>query len=224
MINNKNAFTLTELLVALGIVGAIAALSVPSLLISINNRLLTTQLKSTVGSVQQLIFDQLIAHKTKNLLETDFKNPATLLTNSNFSVAKTCADSAKDCWKTTQDEQGKLITYRNLNGGTATPVGAGYTSILLQNGGIISYSLVTKQVYYADTTDDVISDFCMDVNANDGPNMWGRDYFCFYITRKGKITPLNEDLTLAQKITMCKAGNANHCAAAVIENNWVMPY
>ena len=109
MINNKNAFTLTELLVALGIVGAIAALSVPSLLISINNRLLTTQLKSTVGSVQQLIFDQLIAHKTKNLLETDFKNPATLLTNSNFSVAKTCADSAKDCWKTTQDEQGKLI-------------------------------------------------------------------------------------------------------------------
>ena len=224
MINNKKAFTLTELLVALGIVGAIAALSVPSLLTSINNRLLTTQFKSTVGSVQQLIFDQLVANKTKNLLETDFISPAKLLTNSNFSIAKTCADPAKDCWKTTKDDQGKQISYRTINGTAGTPAGSGYSSILLQNGTIISYSMITKKAYWADATDELIGDMCIEVNANDGPNIWGRDYFCFYITRKGKITPTDKEYTLKQNITSCKAGNANNCAAAVIENNWVMPY
>lgn len=222
--NNKKAFTLTELLVALGIVGAIAALSVPSLLTSINNRLLATQFKSITGSIQQLIFDQMVANKTKNLLDTDFSDPAKLLTNANFSIAKTCPTPAKDCWKTTQDDNGKLIKYRSINGTEGTPGGSTYASILIQSGAIVSYSLLTKTAYYADATDEVIGDVCVDVNANDGPNIWGRDYYCFLVTRKGKISPINLDKTLAEKIAQCRIGSANHCAAALIENNWTMPY
>ena len=67
MKTNKSAFTLTELLIALGVIGAIAAISIPSLMSTINNKIHATELKNTVASIQQLISDQMIAHKTKTL-------------------------------------------------------------------------------------------------------------------------------------------------------------
>ena len=63
----KKAFTLTELLIALSIVGAIAALSIPALIEDVNRRLLVNQLKNTVVTVQQLVDQQLIENNTKNL-------------------------------------------------------------------------------------------------------------------------------------------------------------
>ena len=103
MKNNKKAFTLTELLVALGIVGAIAALSIPSLMNSINKRIYATQLKSFVGSVQQLAVDQMLQHKTKDLELTDFKSAA-ILQSSTFDAAQVCSDTTTntDCWKNTE--------------------------------------------------------------------------------------------------------------------------
>ncbi len=45
MKTNKSAFTLTELLIALGVIGAIAAISIPSLMSTINNKIHATELK-----------------------------------------------------------------------------------------------------------------------------------------------------------------------------------
>lgn len=45
MFRGKKAFTLTELLIALAIVGALAALAIPSLVEDINRKLLISQLK-----------------------------------------------------------------------------------------------------------------------------------------------------------------------------------
>mgnify|MGYP002569277893 FL=1 len=70
----KRAFTLTELLIALGIIGTIAALSIPSLMTSIHNKMLATQLQNNVESVQQAIANQKIIHNTKDLTETKFKD------------------------------------------------------------------------------------------------------------------------------------------------------
>ena len=52
MFRGKKAFTLTELLIALAIVGALAALAIPSLVEDINRKLLISQLKNTVVMVQ----------------------------------------------------------------------------------------------------------------------------------------------------------------------------
>ena len=46
---NKKAFTLTELLIALGIIGAIAAMSIPSTINKIHNDTLATSLKVMLG-------------------------------------------------------------------------------------------------------------------------------------------------------------------------------
>ena len=45
ILKNKKAFTLTELLLALAVVGAVAALSIPALLENINRKVLASKIQ-----------------------------------------------------------------------------------------------------------------------------------------------------------------------------------
>lgn len=217
------AFTLTELLIALGIIGAIAAISIPSLMNTINNRLLTTQIKSNVAAIQQLASDSLVVNKVKNLDDTDFGNPNDLLREGNFSVAKNCANPAKECWKTAEDSTNR-VKYTSLNKTDVTVVATRKT-IVLQNGAVLSYATTDIAI----PNDKVIGIFDIDVNGNDYPNIWGRDFVSFWVTQKGKIVTKSTvykktNMTLDEKIANCKAGDGGYCLDAIIESGWTMPY
>ncbi len=93
-------------MVALGIIGAIAALSIPSLLNNINNRMLTTQLKSFVGSIQQLLNEQMVIHKTQDARDILLGGE---ITNS-LNVAKECENVAS-CWT----NSGTDVVYKRLD-------------------------------------------------------------------------------------------------------------
>ena len=56
----KKAFTLSELLIALAIVGAIAALAIPAIIEDMNRRILANQLKNLSLIIQNLACDQLV--------------------------------------------------------------------------------------------------------------------------------------------------------------------
>ena len=84
----KRAFTLTELLIALGIIGTIAALCIPSLMTTINNKSLAIQLQNNVASVQQAIANQKIIKNTKDLTETAFANETDFMPFSNRQKVK----------------------------------------------------------------------------------------------------------------------------------------
>lgn len=225
MNSKKNAFTLTELLIALGIIGAIAAISIPSLMSSINNRILVNQLKNMNGAFQQLASDQMVSQKTKDLKETDFANPSNLLSDAYFAVTQTCtaAEAASKCWKTTGANK---ITYRKISDKSTTTIsGPTYTSAILKNGAVVGYT--THDTAIAGTTDDkIIGEFCFDVNGTDYPNISGRDYFCIEVTKKGKlIDNSNPNLSTATKINNCKTGvGANNCYGAIVDSGWQMPY
>lgn len=231
MKHTKQAFTLTELLIALGIIGAIAAISIPSLMTSINNRILTNQLKSTVGAIQQLMNDEMVTKNTKSLQDTDFAAPSKLIgtptePSTHFSTTRVCNTSElsqKECWKTTATGAAK-VRYRGINGVDISISGPTYPSIVLKNGSIIGYLGGMNKPY--GTNDKIIGGFCIDVNGNEPPNMRGRDYFCFYTTNKGKIADLDTPSeTTANKIANCKNnGMANYCFGAIVDSGWKMPY
>ena len=105
------AFTLTELLMALTIVGVLAVLTVPILINNFQNRLFVTQIKNMSATIEQLAQDELITHRTRDLSDTDFGDPIKFLSDSHFSIEKKCLNSNayKDCWY-----QNK-IKYKNIN-------------------------------------------------------------------------------------------------------------
>lgn len=75
----NKAFTLSELLIALGIIGVIATLSIPSIVSTIQYNILATQLKNNVVAIQQIIDDQKVEHKTQSLDDTDFKSAGSFM-------------------------------------------------------------------------------------------------------------------------------------------------
>ena len=212
---NKKAFTLTELLVALCIVGAIAALSIPSLLNNINNKMLASQIKSFAGSIEDLAGEQLVDNKTQDLSDTDFATPSSLLSSDNFDIAKTCS-STKDCW---------TETYRRLydNADTGYITSGTVSSVVLKNGMIVSYALGQSAGVGA-----AYGVFFVDVNGSDGPNIIGRDYFWVGISKKGQIINWSSNYSSdADMITACKKPTEIEpifCIMVLMNNNWKMPY
>ncbi len=220
----KRAFTLTELLIALGIVGAIAAVSIPSLMSTINNRVLASQLKNTVVGIQQVIDEQLTRNKTTSLLDTDFNSPTSLLTEGNFSVSKICPEGQAHigCWNITNS----TTPYKWLNGTTFTMKDS--LTLKLKSGVVISYFRTggSDIFSYEGVNDKIIGAFDIDVNGNEGPNIGGRDFFSFYVTDKGKIVDdsYKENVPLSKKQTACQIGDAYACFGAVVDDGWRIRY
>ena len=135
-IKNK-AFTLTELLVALGIIGAIAAVSIPSLITRIQNRMFVTNLKGTTQAIKLLADKQLVTSPSRTLEGTDFDSLSKLFTQNNFNMASSiCEASNYSCWKT--------MNYKTLkNTSIANKLRPNYKTIKLKNGATMTYARIT---------------------------------------------------------------------------------
>ena len=216
------AFTLTELLMALTIVGVLAVLTVPILINNFQNRLFATQIKNMSATIEQLAQDELITHRTRDLMDTDFGEPSKLLTDGHFSIVKICTaeDSLKDCWKIEATGKDK-VTYKTLNGGKNLTWSNCAPTIVLKNGVMFCLGMNSRNLR-----------IIVDVNGNDKPNIAGRDLFAFYLNSKGYLVDYsyvkNLDADKDTKIKNCKTGTANStihwCYGALVDNNWKMDY
>ena len=217
------AFTLTELLLSLTIVGVLAVLTVPILMNNFQNRLFATQIKNFSAEIEQFAQDQLITHKTRDLFDTDFGEPSKLLTDGHFSIVKICTanKSFTNCWKTQATGKDK-VTYKFLNGGKLLDTWSNCApTIILKNGVMFCYGMMDNNLR-----------FVVDVNGNDKPNIVGRDIFAFYLTSKGHVVDyshiMNEDINLDEKIKKCKTNSGSRgtamCFGALVDNGWKMDY
>lgn len=217
--NKKFGFTLTELLIALTIIGAVAALSIPSMMENLNKKQMVTQLKSTVSSIQTLAGNQLAIKKSRTLKDTDFADPAKLLQEKNFQIAKFC-DSTADCWADKYRQIG------DMDQAIAYPPNGG-VNVVLKNGIVLNYR-VTNSNEILPGNDKLFGTFNVDLNGKDKPNIVGRDLFGFYISEKGKIMDefqaTNEEYVQATSINDCKFGLATYCIAEIMRNNWTITY
>ncbi|MBR6721988.1 type II secretion system protein [bacterium] len=216
---NKKAFTLSELLIALAIVGAIAALSIPAVVEDMNRRILASQLKNVSLSIQQLAGEQLVKNRTKRLKYTDFATPATLLGASNFEIADNCTTKS-NC---------VASTYSRINGENAT-FPANYVTRKLKNGVTIAYNLSTNTSITGDPDDKPFGIFYVDLNGVDHPNILGRDLFAFRISEKGRIfdgtgNNAQNDTNLKNWcVGQASSGYYTTCYTLVERNNWKITY
>lgn len=236
---NKKAFTLAELLMALVVVAALAAMVVPGIIDGVNKKILSTQLKSNVTSIQQLIDDQLTANRpvtVTSLADTDFSSPQALFGKLQKTKDECPAGSTDACWLAPGQNP---AAYRNLNNMTAPSVSRPTTpSVLLKNGASIAYSVILAEI--TDNKEKCYGEFWLDVNGPDKPNIIGRDLFTFYVTTKGKIvdsyrcadltagrtTPTTK--TIEELKTACKGATSadaiSSCLTLMESSDWIMNY
>jgi prepilin-type N-terminal cleavage/methylation domain-containing protein len=148
-------FSLTELLIALMILGEIAAFSIPKILIAQQDARNRAVLKETVGMLTSVLYLGII------------KGEITASTNVGQYVAdrvnylKFCPgnSSAQGCWNTTIQ-------------GTAWGQETGSGGFILHNGAVIAGMGGTPNI---GTPTQMYSGFALDVNGTEGPNTSGVD-------------------------------------------------
>ena len=154
--NKKFAFTLSEILVAMAIIGVISALTVPTLLNSYQTKALSLQLRKTVSDIENAV-DMLITEegKSKFSATTGYANLDSFVTNK-LKTIKTCS----------KDETNKCFASENYynikSNGTATAFTCAGNSYVLASSAVVCMTKSGSSVKVN-----------VDVNGQDGPNIGG---------------------------------------------------
>ena len=222
------AFTLAEVLITLGIIGVVAAMTIPTLISKIGKRQLESQIKASYATIAQTMraaqaddvgFDMPIkdgdTSKMKEWFET-YMSPY-------LKVEKICYNTP-GCWHkkgTSKDLKGNLTPWDNNNG-----IGTNIVTFIIAKGAyfdIDSYGTASMNVYFGINTngsDGLI--FYFDANGDRKPNQIGKDIYIMAFTDKG-LVPAGSDKTKQEVEQNCLNGNGYWCLSYLIQNGWQIP-
>ena len=178
IIRYKWAFTLAEVLITLGIIGIVAAITIPSLITSYQKKQTVTRLKRAYSVVQQAI-------KLSEIDNGEVSSWNTSLSGEQFFQTY-LANYVKYMNKYTSQELWNLAPRKYLNGtaygGTTYNSGSLTTAhFTLLDGSIISTNLDNAKMWVG-----------IDINGLAKPNTVGKDTFIFIFTSKYGLRPLGD--------------------------------
>ena len=216
-------FTLAEVLVTLGIIGVVSAMTVPTLMQNHQRKVYVTQLHKVYNEFSQALMQYQNDRNAVNLTEAGLtsKDAVDSFIKKYFSVIQEC-DSADGCLA---DE------YKTLQGNEYTTYSRDVKSFVLANGVSIRPS------YAPDGSSFKLLNVGIDINGKGGPNILGRDLFFFAVYKNGLIDDYANDVTVNAPLTeetrdnmfntQCNAGAPGSgwgCFGKLLNDNWEMTY
>ncbi len=197
-------FTLAEVLITLGIIGVISALTISSLIEKYNEKVLVSQVKKTYSTILQAFELYKYQNETEDLSNLFVVGNTSKQSRDEFAKyfnnPKICNAGDYKCYpkynirkmQARYDENGNAI----YNGITTQD------TIILTDGSIISIlqyaqcdRVIEGEPIYDDngnvigkendTTVSGCAQLAFDVNGKKGPNTTGKDYFCMAVGKNG---------------------------------------
>ena len=172
---NRLAFTLTEVLITLGIIGVVAAMTIPNLVTKIQDAQFKTAAKKAYAITGQAFKSM---QDDGKVLADYGSNPKTFKEEfmTYFKVAEDCGlqncvrgVSHSDIYKTLNGEKAETTL---MDEGQFTTLDGQF--FMIQNSERFKWLLIS-----------------VDVNGyKSKPNIWGRDVFTFWIDESGNLRPM----------------------------------
>ena len=225
------AFTLAEVLITLGIIGVVAAMTMPSLITNYQKKQTVTQLKKAYSELSQALKASEAEYGTMDSWDFSGYNQQNSAERDedftkhyilpNIKTMKICSPSSNECWADNVLALNKTIKAPPQNGrGNSFVTASGYS------------------VYYWPDTKGVW--FFIDINGLKKPNIVGRDIFRFRLciddgnnAKNYALNPYGADRKLYYKNDLingnsnggCNKDNSSRyagdtCAALIMYNNW----
>jgi len=219
-------FTLAEVLITLGVIGVVAAMTIPTLFANYQKKVYVTQLKKAYSVANQALLKlEVDMGCTGDLQCTGLFGTNYIISSQKFGdefvkqfkISNNCQlTSEKSCWSTDQSQNYNRIGSGGFDG-NSDPSLYRFTTADGQAFAILAYDGGNCEQH-----DSSCGELRIDVNGpNKGPNNWGRDIFIFEIlSKKGIVAPqLPDD-------TFCSAANPEgvFCAARIMNEGWEMNY
>lgn len=209
----KAAFTLAEVLITLGIIGVVAAMTMPSLIQNYQEKATVTKLKKCYSLVSQAYVSILNDEGGSDTLQAGDDLEMMEKFGKYLKYQKTCGRN-KGCFPN--------VTYKSVTGNGYSKWEDDTTDrsrAILTDGTLIMFN---KSAMRVGEGNYLYAQIYVDINGFKGPNQLGRDFFYFYINPE-KIVPGGakalEEKNEGQKFTKnCIQQNGYACAAWVIYN------
>ncbi len=217
-------FTLAEVLITLGIIGVVAALTIPTLINNYQKKVTVTRLKTAYSLLTQAITTAQAQHgdianweRDANIILFDYIAP-------NLKSEKFTKDIDFDYQHTMCNNQ---QAYKFLSGtGMGSPFNSMSPSIKLANGVCISLNRIND-------SSSTQSNIFIDINGTNPPNINGKDLFVFiFRLNEGKIIPegyvwgKNHDLTTPDLQGNCNKNaqfGGTYCSTVIMNAGWEIP-
>lgn len=222
----SNAFTLAEVLITLGIIGVVAALTIPALLTNLNHIKLQSQFKEGYSILARMVKEYNADDERGNLNNdqslyksfikyfnsvTDCGDANTVAVDTQYCITRRTSDSSKF------NNDDKYTNYSKTTDSINTvPLDDG--QFYLQNGMLITFDISgTKKV-------------SIDINGkSQKPNAWGHDLFTFELKESEKeggyeLVPMGAAGTTYSAETYCNKNsndrrNGIGCAYYAMKDN-----
>ena len=236
-LSSDKGFTLAEVLVTLGIIGVVSAMTVPTLMQNYQRKTYVTQLHKVYNEVSQALVLYQTEKNAVNLKEAGINstNTAVDFIKSTFKVVTDCGTVNEPCFAPNGE-------YKKLDGTVITDsrCASHHPCLGLANGAAVS-------IYYYGASP--LFELIFDVNGAKGPNIAGRDFFPFYIYNNGVIddvatienpdtetgfewdpsavAPLSQELREKNFNQGCMSSAPTEwhgCFGKILNDNWEMTY
>ena len=183
------AFNLAEILITMSIIGVVAALVIPPLFGTFEDRINSVQMKKAYGEIDAVVQRFMLSSKSDDLNEAlrhkalDTVNCGEdgleCLVNSNFfDIAFDCGDISVPT--STDDIRCFADSYTTINGGPITRKDTCNRVIALNND-------VSLCIDLPENNDNFALRFEIDVNGSNLPNIVGKDLFTLFVSPNGDL-------------------------------------
>lgn len=204
-------FTLAEVLVTLGIIGVVSAMTMPTLVKNHQRQVFVTQLHKVYNELSQAFEGVISDSNAVSLSESSYKrNGDEWFLRNYFKTVKVCSESEECFGEEYSNLNGTAIRTREITGGGVAAILSSGASVCLRkyNGGRVAKVIV-------------------DVNGPQEPNIVGRDLFDFDVLNDGTISAGDIDDADTNFASNCQSGTGisyGACMAKIINDGWKMDY
>lgn len=214
----KIAFTLAEVLIVIGLIGIVAEMTIPTLIVNVNEEVTVVSLKK-VYSVLTSAYE--LAEQENGTPDTWTQNPMIVL-KPYLKVIRDCSNTSPGCFA--PEVVFKLLTGQNDPYKDGTYDISGQPALTLADGTNLMYEIdnasCANQIGNSPALQAECGQIYVDVNGDKGPNEWGRDAFIVYLTKFGIIPFGTADETSHTFANMCQdtSKEGYSCSGWIIYN------
>ena len=210
----NSAFTLAEVLITLGIIGVVAALTMPALIANYQKQAALTGLKKGYSQLAQAV--KLSENENGEIEYWDLTLP------SDTFMEKYITPFLKNIGKTSGRDINTLINYKYINGQPLTEFSVNGTDTSVRK--LADGTIIFVDSWFPD--DGSYRTIMIDINGYKRPNVLGKDLFSFWINKTNGLSPsgsCTDDGCLEPTEHMCnkdadKGGYA--CAKVIVQDGW----
>lgn len=224
-VNNKKilAFTLAEVLITLGVIGVVSAMTIPTLVSNYRKRQLEVQIKGTYSSIQQAVkfadYEDISYNTVQDCSDAAIKEWFDSFLGLHLKVEHLCINrNPKGCW-----HQVKSLT--GVNYGDSEGIGSNILGFIIAKGASVTVDAYNandiKNAFGVNTNESGLV-FFFDANGKTKPNILGKDVYIMVWTDKG-LVPAGVSKGRAEIDNECLNGTGRFCLSKVISGGWVIP-